>query len=493
MILDNIKQISSTLSDPDQVRLEYQGIEFMFLFLKGDIKKVHEKLRNARSDARQRGDLQMLHNFNIFTAEVYMVRDRIEGLDDWIEAEDAAAEAIEISKRGVSSSVRSLCQLSTIYIRQGRLEKAKQLYIEAQRKADDSPSFWEEHSLLENKRDLASGQGRWLEALTAAEAVSNRLAKYEMRLQWAFSLVVWAEIHIARGEPVDYERAWALYREALALFEEMEAEFYANIINERLRALRAKSYAVTLAHDKVTRELAQAGRIQESFLPEEIPEISGWEISAILKPARETSGDFYDFIQLPGNRLGIVVADVADKGMAAALYMTTCRTLIRTYAGEHPDEPERVLEKTNRRILVDTHGGLFITVFYGVLDPATGMMTYCNAGHNPPFLFSSEHDADHQVLSRTGMPLGIIEEASWEQGTAAFNSGDVLVAYTDGVTEAQNERDEFYGEARLLEVARSKVGHSAKVLQEALEQDLREFSDKVPQFDDLTILVVKKD
>ena len=128
-----------------------------------------------------------------------------------------------------------------------------------------------------------------------------------------------------------------------------------------------------------------------------------------------------------------------------------------------------------------------------MLNPASGTITYCNAGHNPPFLFSPEQDDNHQVLSKTGMPLGIIDEASWEQGTAAFNSGDVLVAYTDGVTEAQNERDEFYGEARLLEVARSKVGHSAKVLQEALEQDLREFSDKVPQFDDLTILVVKKD
>jgi serine phosphatase RsbU (regulator of sigma subunit) len=247
-----------------------------------------------------------------------------------------------------------------------------------------------------------------------------------------------------------------------------------------------------LDHEKVVQEMAQAGRVQESFLPEEIPEISGWEISAMLQPARETSGDFYDFIQLPEGRMGIVVADVADKGMGAALYMTTCRTLIRTYAGEHPDEPEQALAESNRRILADTHGGLFITVFYGVLDPASGTMAYCNAGHNPPFLFSPENDGAHQALTRTGMPLGIIEEASWEQEVITLNTGEVLVAYTDGVTEAQNTQEEFYEEARLLAAARTNMGQPAEAMQELLVKDIQDFVGEALQFDDMTLMIVKK-
>jgi sigma-B regulation protein RsbU (phosphoserine phosphatase) len=136
---------------------------------------------------------------------------------------------------------------------------------------------------------------------------------------------------------------------------------------------------------------------------------------------------------------------------------------------------------------------LFITVFYGVLNTASGTMAYCNAGHNPPFLISPVKDGAHQALSRTGMPLGIMEEASWEHGIVTINSGDVLVAFTDGVTEAQNDKEEFYGEARVLEVARSKVEHSTKSLLEALDNDIREYSGMVPQFDDMTLMVVKRD
>jgi sigma-B regulation protein RsbU (phosphoserine phosphatase) len=212
----------------------------------------------------------------------------------------------------------------------------------------------------------------------------------------------------------------------------------------------------------------------------------------MLHSALETSGDFYDFIQLPGNYLGIVVADVADKGMGAALYMTTCRTLIRTFAGEHPGEPEQVLAKTNRRILADTHGGLFTTVFYGVLDTDRGKLIYCNAGHNPPFLISAEHERAYQALPRTGMALGIIDEGSWEQGIVTIDHGDVLLTYTDGVTEAQNEIDEFYGEARLLEIASSKVEFPATKLQEALQKDIHQFSGGRPQLDDMTLLVLKR-
>jgi len=491
-IVSRIKQIRSTLSDPSQVELEIAGIEFGLKFLNGELQEALEIIGKARSEARERGDLQMLHNFCTNYVDVFLVLDRIGKIDDWSEAEEAAKKGIEISSRGVSNPIQAQSQLATIYIREGRLEEARQLYSEAQQIAGASPSFWQEQSLLGIERDLARAEGDWGAALEAAEAASKQLAQTGMRWPWAYSLIEWAETHLARGEALDFERARTLFREALSVFEDMGSEYFANVLEERLRALRAKTIAVTVAHDKVTQELEQAGRIQSSFLPEEIPVIPGWEISAILQPARETSGDFYDFIQLPGNRLGMVVADVADKGIGAALYMTTCRTLIRTFAGEHPDKPELVLSKANNRILADTHGGLFITVFYAVLDPTNGVMNYCNAGHNPPFVFSPEQAGTHQGLSRTGMPLGIIDDTNWEQGKVTFDPGQLLVAYTDGITEAQNEKDEFYEEKRLVEVVKSKFGQPVKAVQDAVLKDIQEFSRKQPQFDDMTLMVVKR-
>jgi serine phosphatase RsbU (regulator of sigma subunit)/tetratricopeptide (TPR) repeat protein len=491
-ILRNIWEIERTLSDPDQALLSIQGIEISLKILEGNLTEALEGLRKIRSEARQRGDLQMLFGLSMSITEIYLIQDHIQKFDDWSEAEQASEEAIWISKRGVGSAIWALCFSCRMNIRQGKLAEAEQRFSQAQEKAGSAPSFWQKQALIEAERDLAAAHRRWVQALTAAEAASKRLALHETRWPWANSLVEWAGIHLARGDANDQERAWALYREAAALYQEMETEFYANLIDERLRALRAKSYAVALEHDKVTQELLQAGRVQETFLPEEIPAIDGWDISAALQPAHETSGDFYDFIQLPGDLLGIVVADVADKGMGAALYMATCRTLIRTYAGEHPDQPEQVLAKVNRRILADTHAGLFTTVFYGVLDPASGRMRYCNAGHNPPLLFSPGLQEDHQVLSRTGMPLGVLEEASWAQEMITIKDGEVLVAYTDGVTEIQNEDNEFYGEGRLSEAVRLNLKQPAQDLLQSLQQEIHQFSGGLPQLDDLTLLVVKR-
>jgi len=188
----------------------------------------------------------------------------------------------------------------------------------------------------------------------------------------------------------------------------------------------------------------------------------------------------------------MVVADVADKGIGAALYMTTCRTLIRTYAGEHPEAPELVLANANRRILDDTHGGLFITVFYAVLDAASGEINYCNAGHNPPFVFSPEQSDTHLELTRTGMPLGILTEADWEQGKVTLNTGDLLVGYTDGITENQNGEGRFFGEDRLANLIRSNLSLSATALQDILIEDVQDYSGTTQLFDDMTLLVVKR-
>jgi sigma-B regulation protein RsbU (phosphoserine phosphatase) len=190
--------------------------------------------------------------------------------------------------------------------------------------------------------------------------------------------------------------------------------------------------------------------------------------------------------------MGIIVADVSDKGIGAALYMTTCRTLIRTYAGQNPDSPEEVLANTNQRILADTHGGLFITVFYGVLDTTSGEFIFCNAGHNPPFVFSAAENASKLELVRTGMPLGILVEGTWEQSRVTLNPGDLLVGYTDGITENQNEAGKFFGEQQLAESIQANRSLNADDLRNILLEQAVEYSGSSPQFDDMTLLVIKR-
>ena len=258
----------------------------------------------------------------------------------------------------------------------------------------------------------------------------------------------------------------------------------------------AQVHTQTLVRQRVARELAMAGQIQASFLPSQLPDVVGWEFAATLEPARETSGDFYDFIPLPDGRLGILVADVADKGIAAALYMALCHTLIRTYAAEHHTRPELVLGAANRRVLADARANWFVTVFYGILDPKNRTLTYCNAGHNAPLLFRVNHDHAVHLLSPTGMALGVVEEAVWQQSVVELDAGDALVLYTDGVTEAQNTQRAFFGEERLLEIARSALsaspssGASASGLRDALVGGVRDFVGDAPQADDITLVVV---
>jgi serine phosphatase RsbU (regulator of sigma subunit) len=246
---------------------------------------------------------------------------------------------------------------------------------------------------------------------------------------------------------------------------------------------RAKTY-------QVEQEMAVAGKIQASFLPDELPHIPGWQLAATLEPARETSGDFYDVIPLPNNQLGILVADVADKGTGAALYMALSRTLIRTYAPQYHSRPDYVLKVANRRILTDTRTDLFVTVFYGIIDTITGTLTYCNAGHNPPYLFSVQNDSEAQALTKTGMALGVLEDATWEQRTIQLAPGDLLVLYTDGITDAENGQGAFFGEERLLKVTRANLERTAQDVHHALMTEVHRFVGDAPQFDDITLMIV---
>jgi serine phosphatase RsbU (regulator of sigma subunit) len=252
----------------------------------------------------------------------------------------------------------------------------------------------------------------------------------------------------------------------------------------------AEVYAERMAHQRVEQELVLAGQIQASFLPERLPSLAGWQLAASLRPARETSGDFYDVFVLPNGHLALLVADVADKGLGAALYMALCRTLLRVYAAECCTEPDLVLRATNRRILADTRAAMFVTVFYAILDPASGELVYCNAGHNPPYLV---HANEVVPLGGTGMALGVLEEAEWRAGRARLAPGDLLVLYTDGITEARDEAGSLFGEARLVGAVRAARGQSVDAARAALLRAVRDFASASPADDDITLLLLARE
>jgi serine phosphatase RsbU (regulator of sigma subunit) len=247
-----------------------------------------------------------------------------------------------------------------------------------------------------------------------------------------------------------------------------------------------------IQNQRMSQELEFAGRIQASFLPREVPEMPGWELAATLVPARQTSGDFYDFVGLGDGRIALIVADVADKGVGAALYMALSRTLLRTYAGQYPDAPERVLQAANERILADAESDQFVTVFYGVLATQTGRLTYANAGHNPAFLLSGNGLGQPLSLPQTGVPLGMYANMTWRRQVVQLATGDLLVAYSDGVTEAQNGAGEEFGEGRLLKVLQGDDGRTASQSTTHILNAIQAFVADAPQFDDITLLLARR-
>ena len=487
--LTELENQVSRLPDPDTARLELNSMQAGLLSTKGEWAESLRLARMCQAEARQRGNLQMVLGTSTELAWLLLELHRFGEMDDWEEVEASLEEAIELGDRGLGSKVWPLCLLSMAHTRRGRPERARQILAEASESASAHPSAWDEQSIRIAEAQLALAEGWWSEALTLTEAVATFQIKQERRWQWARTLLEWAEIHVQRAEPGDLERVQTLVREARAAFRDMGASRYAALCDDRLHALRAETHARAAAHDKVARELAIARRIQEGLLPEEVPEIPGWQLAVTLEPARETSGDFYDFVSLRNGHLGIVVADVADKGAGAALYMALSRTLIRTYATEYIARPEKVLAMANRRILTETHTDMFVTVFYGVLDPHTGTLTYCNAGHHPPYVLSVRRS---QTLGRTGMALGVVHDTDWDSDTVQLAPEEILLLYTDGVTDAQSPDGMAFGQDRLLAVAQASLGRAAQEVQEELLAGLRQFVQNAPQFDDLTLLVLKR-
>jgi len=237
------------------------------------------------------------------------------------------------------------------------------------------------------------------------------------------------------------------------------------------------------------KELEMARAVQKSLLPTQLPSILGFTLAADWRPAREVAGDFYDFFSLPDGRWGMVLADVSGKGAPAALYMAMARSLIRSEASRYSN-PSAVLTEVNRRLLVESCNEMFVTVFYAIVDPVLRSLTYASAGHDPPFLRRASGSVERLALG--GLIMGVFEELSFSDETLKLESGDTLVAHTDGLTDTVNHQDEAYGHTRLADAINRAPCAAQEILAHIL-RDLRAFAGPVPQPDDITLLILTTD
>jgi serine phosphatase RsbU (regulator of sigma subunit) len=245
-----------------------------------------------------------------------------------------------------------------------------------------------------------------------------------------------------------------------------------------------------VVRERLETEAQLARQIQKTFLPEELPQFTHWELAARWKTARQVGGDFYDVFNLPNNRLGLFIADVADKGMPAALFMALTRTLVRAAVLEL-DTPAEVIQRVNELLVPDTKQGMFVTAVYAVLDLDSGELTYVNAGHNPPLWFKK--DGSTERLTRTAIALGVLlGNETVKQRTIQIETGDNLLLYTDGLTESFNAAGEFYGEERLVQALLTGECASAHDLMDVVENSLLDFVQDMPPADDLTMLGLRR-
>jgi serine phosphatase RsbU (regulator of sigma subunit) len=237
-------------------------------------------------------------------------------------------------------------------------------------------------------------------------------------------------------------------------------------------------------------ELGLARQIQTSFLPDACPIIPGYEICSLWQTAREVSGDFYDFVSLSGGRIAMTIADVSDKGMAAALFMALSRTILRTMTIGKPT-PRETVERANDVILADARAEMFVTVFHAVLDPHRHQITYVNAGHSPPLLYRAAQ-RELTTLEGHGMALGVMPNISLDEHEIHLARGDVLLLYTDGVTDAINAQEEEFGADRLADLVATNAHLNVDALIEEIKRAVTEFAGEGVRFDDVTMVAIKR-
>jgi len=245
-----------------------------------------------------------------------------------------------------------------------------------------------------------------------------------------------------------------------------------------------------LEHEKLRRDLALAAEVQKRLLPAQPPDAGLASLAAVSVPARSVGGDYYDFVELGDRQIGIALADIAGKGIAAALIMSVVQASLRILLSEGELSLAQLTAKMNELLYRSSPSNSYATFFYAQLDKRCGRLRYVNAGHLPPYLLNANAGRVHE-LSTGGAVIGLFPDMKYEEAAVDLRPGDVLVAFTDGVTEALNASDEEFGEERLKDLLRQVVHLPVPEISSRISQDLKHWIKNAPQYDDLTFIVMK--
>ena len=256
-----------------------------------------------------------------------------------------------------------------------------------------------------------------------------------------------------------------------------------------IRIEHARLSEVEEMERRMARDLEQAAEIQRSFLPAKAPQVTGAELAGYNAACRTVGGDYYDFFSYPNGRVAMVLGDVSGKGMPASLMMMGLQARVQVLADE-PQNLAAVMNRLNKITCKNCPSNRFITFFFCVLDPATGELGYCSAGHNPPVIVRAGGGVDY--LDGGGPPLGILSMANYSEYRAKVEPGDTLAIYSDGVTEATNSENEEFGDERFATVLTANRQRSAPEIVAAVNQALTEFAAGSPQADDITLIVARR-
>ena len=244
--------------------------------------------------------------------------------------------------------------------------------------------------------------------------------------------------------------------------------------------------------NRLESELELASKVQQALLPQQVPDIPGLELAAFSRPAEIVGGDYFDFFRFRDGAYGLVIGDVAGHGMSASLLMASLQASLRTLVSDYAS-PADVVRRLNLLFCHNIHLTKFVTLFLARFDTRTHSLTYCNAGHNPPLLFRAQPKGKEPLsyLRPTGAAIGLVEEFQFGTETVFLTPGDILLLYTDGVTEAINPQEEEFGQERLVELVRDGSRWSAQELVREVRHRLQEFTHDRPPADDTTIVACK--
>src|SRR6476646_2894527 len=256
-----------------------------------------------------------------------------------------------------------------------------------------------------------------------------------------------------------------------------------------IRVENARLIEARLERERLERELALASEIQQRFQPTAPPHVKGYELQGISFPCYEIGGDYYDFIEREDGRLVIALGDVSGKGTAAALLMSSLHAAVHAQSASH-DTLVATISAVNRYLADNIPANRFVTLFYAELDPGSGALSFLNAGHNPPLIVHAAGTVEQ--LASGGLPLGIKRDADYREGRTTLQPGDVLVIYSDGVTEAASPSGEEFGATRLYEVVSRNIEASAAGIRDRIESSLTKFAQGTSAADDITLVIVKR-